>query len=224
MSDNPRQLVFDLGHEPSRAREDFVVTPANRAAHALVEAWPNWPTRTLAVIGPAGAGKSHLGNIWAERTIAVVLRPDAVDPARLDGLPSGAAVLVEDLDRSALDETGLFHLINLTAERGLFALFTSRVPLRSLTVGLRDLASRFSAIPVAELLAPDDLLLTAVMAKQFADRQIAVDPGVIAYLVTRMERSLGAASELVEQLDLVSLAEGRRITRVLAARVMGVRD
>ena len=38
----------------------------NQAALAMVERWPDWPDRALALIGPEGAGKSHLAAIWAE--------------------------------------------------------------------------------------------------------------------------------------------------------------
>jgi chromosomal replication initiation ATPase DnaA len=61
------------------------------------------------------------------------------------------------------------------------------------------------------------------MVKLFADRQLAVDPAVIDYIVVRMERSLAAANALVDVLDRAALAEGRPITRALAASALGRR-
>jgi chromosomal replication initiation ATPase DnaA len=40
---------------------------------------------------------------------------------------------------------------------------------------------------------------------------------VIAYIALRIERSLGAARELVEMLDNEALTQGRRITRTMAS-------
>ena len=69
--------------------------------------------------------------------------------------------------------------------------------------------------------APDDDLLRRVLTKLFADRQLDVDPGVIGYIATRMERSFAAASRIVAALDRAALAGGRGVTRRLAAEVLG---
>lgn len=88
-------------------------------------------------------------------------------------------------------------------------------------VGLPDLASRLKAATVVEIGEPDDALLAQVIVKLFADRQIAIDGKVVAYIVTRMERSLNAAQQIVHRLDQMALSRGTRITRTLAAEVLG---
>lgn len=221
MMDEPQQLILDLPHEPSRRREDFIVTPANRAALTLVEAWPDWPAPGLLVIGPAGSGKSHLGQIWRERSHARLVPAAALDEALLADIAPASTLLVEDADRCLASERALFHLLNLTGETGLSLLITARTPPPRWGLGLPDLASRLTALPSIALEAPDDDLLAAVMAKQFSDRQVAVDPEILGYLVQRMERSLASASAIVDRLDRMALAEGRRITKALAARVVG---
>jgi len=67
---------------------------------------------------------------------------------------------------------------------------------------------------------PDDALLSAVLVKLFADRQIAVPAALIPWLVTRMDRSLATARQLVAALDARALSENRAITRSLAAEVL----
>ena len=62
----PRQLALALPHAESFAREDFLAGPSNDAALAMIERWPDWADRVLALVGPEGAGKSHLAAIWAE--------------------------------------------------------------------------------------------------------------------------------------------------------------
>ena len=57
--------------------------------------------------------------------------------------------------------------------------------------------------------------------KLFSDRQIAVEPAVVDYIVPRMERSLAAANRLVAALDAAALEAGRPVTRPLAATVLG---
>ncbi len=59
------------------------------------------------------------------------------------------------------------------------------------------------------------------MMKLFADRQITVEPYVVSYLVHRIERSLATAIEVVDRLDRTALENKSRITRGLAAGVLG---
>jgi hypothetical protein len=77
-----------------------------------------------------------------------------------------------------------------------------------------------AAAATAALEPPDDALLSAVLVKLFADRQIAVAPALVAYLVPRIDRSFAAAHAIVDRLDRAALSEGRPVTRSLAARLL----
>jgi len=85
---------------------------------------------------------------------------------------------------------------------------------------LPDLRSRLLALPAVTLGAPDDALLLALIVKQFRDRQIAVEAGVVAYLTTRGARDAAGVRDLVERLDRAALAEGRKVTTVLARKIL----
>jgi chromosomal replication initiation ATPase DnaA len=75
---------------------------------------------------------------------------------------------------------------------------------------------------VVEIAAPDDPLLAAVLVKHFADRQLRVEPGVIAFLLPRMERSFAAAARLAGELDRLALSRGGPITVPLARQLLAV--
>jgi chromosomal replication initiation ATPase DnaA len=67
---------------------------------------------------------------------------------------------------------------------------------------------------------PDDMLLAAVLAKHFADRQVEVAPEVIAYLVKQIERSFVAAETVARRLDREALARRAPISIKLARDVL----
>jgi chromosomal replication initiation ATPase DnaA len=214
-----RQLAFDLPTAEAMTREDFFVAPSNALALAQVEGWQTWPGRKLLLVGPEGAGKTHLAHIWATLAKAAIL--PAATLAETDiGLLTGRAVVVEDVDHIAGAEAQLFHLHNLVTT-GAALLMTARTPPRDWGLSLPDLVSRMQATQIARLEAPDDALLSAVLVKLFADRQVAVPANLIPYLVSRMPRSIGAARALVIALDASALAAGRPITRALAGEVLG---
>jgi chromosomal replication initiation ATPase DnaA len=217
VSVRPRQLVLALEHAESFAREDFLEGPSNAAALALIERWPDWPNRAVALVGPEGSGKTHLASIWAEVSGARVLSARLLGETDVPGALATGALVLEDLNKDTLDERALFHLINLAREEGAFLLITARRPPTALPVELRDLASRLRALPTVGVSAPDDALLRLLMVKLAADRQIALDPSVANYVATRIERSFAAARAAVARLDEESMRQHRSVTRALAS-------
>jgi chromosomal replication initiation ATPase DnaA len=215
----PRQLALALSHAESFAREDFLTGTSNKAALGLIERWPDWPDRALALAGPEGAGKSHLAAIWAEIAGARRVSARALGETGLLASLATGALVVEDAS-ARLDERALFHLLNLVRQEEAFVLITARTVPASWRVELPDLASRLRAVPVVQLNAPDDALLRAVLVKLFADRQLAVDEGLIGYLVTRIERSFAGARAAVAELDREALRQKRPVTRTLAAELL----
>jgi len=99
-------------------------------------------------------------------------------------------------------------------------LITARQPLGSWNFDLDDLRSRLRAAFAIEIGLPDDALLSGVLVKHFADRQLAVAPEVIAYLIRRMERSFAAAAEITTQLDAAALRDKCAVTIALARNVL----
>lgn len=218
--DGARQLALDLPHAESFRRDDFLESPANTAALALVDRWPDWPNSSAAIIGPAGSGKSHLAAIWAERAGARIVASGELDAAGVPAALATGALVIEDFTPSRVDEPALFHLFNLAREQGAFLLITARERLDRAPFMLSDLASRLRTVPAITLAPPDDSLLAAVLVKLFADRQLAIDEGVVSYLVARIERSLASAEAIVTRLDRAALSRGRSVTRVLASEVL----
>lgn len=217
-----RQLAFDLPAQETWRRADFFVSPANELALAAVESVRDWPLGKMVIVGPEGAGKTHLAHLWCEATGGLLLRAEdlmALDLRRPD-LPG--AIAVDDADRVAgqgAAEEALFHLHNLILPAGRL-LLTAGAPPRDWGLRLPDLQSRVEAAGIIRMEAPDDALLAAVLVKLFADRQVSVSPALIGWLVQRMERSLGHARELVAALDAMALAQGKPISRSMAEALL----
>ncbi len=218
----PTQLTFALPVAENRTRGDFFVAPSNALALQMLEEWQDWPAGKLILIGPEGAGKSHLAGIWQEAAGAVEITPGQLPGADIPAL-AAENVLLDDADHLAgtpAQEEALFHLHNALQARGRALLLTARTPPRDWPLTLPDLSSRLSAIATCRIGAPDQNLLAAVLVKHFTDRQLAVPPNVIAYLTPRMERSLAAARRIVAEIDQIALSEKRPVSRQLAARAL----
>jgi len=211
------QFLLDIGLSGSMSRDDLVVTRSNSAAVMLIESWPNWPSPTVVLAGPPGSGKTHLATIWRNMAAARDCDPAALTDADLDAAQSGEALLLDGVEPGGFDENALFHIMNAVRANGGSLLMTSAHWPGAWQVQTPDLRSRIQAATTVEIAEPDDELLFGVMTKLFADRQIAVDPSVIRYIASRIERSLASALAIVERLDKASLARKAKITRAFAA-------
>jgi chromosomal replication initiation ATPase DnaA len=217
MSTRPRQLALVLDHGESFARDDFLTGPCNEAAFRLIDCWPDWPANAFGLIGPPGAGKTHLAMIWAEAAGARVIAGRSLGEAELPAALATGALLVEDA--AAAEQRPLFHLINLAREEKAFLLLTARTPPATWPVAIPDLVSRLRAMPLATLTAPDDAMLRAVIVKLAADRQLPLDESAVAYLSSHIERSFAAARAAISALDNEALRQKRPPTRALAAEL-----
>jgi chromosomal replication initiation ATPase DnaA len=220
------QLSFDLPVRPALGREAFFVSPANAMAVVMIENWDQWAGRKLALIGPGGAGKTHLAHVWAAASGARIIAARDLPGADIPTLAQ-SPVAVEDVPAIAGDraaEEALFHLHNLVLAEGRHLLVTADKPVLTWGLTLPDLLSRMQGTQSVTLEQPDDQLLTAVVAKMFADRQLMPSPETIAYMVSHMDRSFDAAGDLVARIDRAALEQKRPVNRGLAIEVMKAAD
>lgn len=215
-----RQLALDLAPDPGFGREDFLVSASNARAFAMIELWPDWPDPVLLITGPAGAGKSHLGSIWAAKAEARIVCAAALAvETRLDALAE-RPLLVENLETIGRAQPQLFHLVNLVRSRGTSLAITAREPLEACGVEIADLLSRLRLAPRVTVGSPDEPLMRAVLVKLLVERQLAVDETLVNYVTVRLERSLGTARAFVEELDRYALSQKAKVTRALASEVL----
>lgn len=219
------QLRLDFEHRPALGEDDFLVAPPNSDAVRWLDAWPDWPGPALVIYGAAGSGKTHLAQVFRAMSGAKEVSPSDLrdSPPRLY-MGEALAAVVDDADGVCGPDGGLeeavLHLYNLLAETGRHLMLTARRPPARWGIGLEDLASRLNAASQAGIGPPDDGLIAAVLVKQFADRQLKIDDGVISFMLPRMERSFGAARRMVAAIDDLALRQRRNITVPLVRQVL----
>jgi chromosomal replication initiation ATPase DnaA len=215
------QLALELGHEPSLAAADFMVGEGNQLAYAHVMAFPNWSGPLTLLAGPAKSGKSHLARIWADRSGAATPEPETLEELSREG--GTMPLVVEDVDRRGYEEAALFHLLNQSMRDLRPLLMTAREPVANWPFATDDLKSRARLAAFFSVSTSDDIHLSQMLVKLFGDRQVAVDPKIIAYLVARMERSPEEAVALAGIMDRMALERGTAITRAIAAEALAQR-
>ncbi len=69
------QLPLALTHDAAIGRDDLLVAEPVSAAVAMIDAWPHWNAPVVILTGRQAGGKSHLANIWRERSGAAIIHP-----------------------------------------------------------------------------------------------------------------------------------------------------
>ena len=207
-----RQYVLDLPIRSARGRHDFIVSKSNEEAILWLDSWPKWPMHGLVVCGPHGSGKTHLGCLWKDQSNAIEVNGSEV-PEVLEIVRENEGLLtcfVDDADTA--NPEPLLHLFNHMYSKGGYLLLTAKKPPAAWQLPLPDLMSRLKSLPISEIGLPDDDLLKGILFKMFDDMQVLVNSDLINFIVSRMNRSYGAALEIVERLNKESLSKKRAIT------------
>ena len=221
-----QQLTLDVVPTPSYALERFMVNDGNRLAYEHVLCFPEWPVPLCVITGPAKSGKTHLAEIWADRTGAVRALPSNLEnlASRTEEVENDRVpILIEDVDRVDFEETAFFNLLNRSMRETVPLLLTARQDISCWPFQTNDVKSRARLGVRFNLRVADDLELSQMFAKQFDDRQVIVDPAIISYLVLRMIRSPAEVYELAALMDELALRRGKAISRKVAADALEMR-
>lgn len=209
-----RLFEFRMGE---RSPATLVVAEANRRAASLLTEWRTWPGGALALIGPSGAGKSHLALAWATEAGAREISPFASpDDAAAIFAEGRGRILIDDVDADR-DDGMLWRLLDLARAQSGAVLLVGKAPPKSWQTPLKDLASRFAALPVAGLGEPDEALLEVVLRRICREKFIEMSEDTARYLAQRMPRTFAAARDVAAALDQ-GLTKGARPVTLAGAR------
>ena len=72
------QETFDFEVDISSKEEDFLIADSNSEAVRWVDNWKRWSTPSIVIYGPRGCGKTHLANIFIQKSGAKNIIPEAL--------------------------------------------------------------------------------------------------------------------------------------------------
>ncbi len=204
------QLVFDLINIRNFNLDDYYVNENNLQASELIQLWPDWFNGAAVIYGPEKSGKSHLANIWKDKSKANIYDLD-INYSLSDIDTKESFVLDNFHDLSVDDEELFLHIYNRTISNQKNILITVNKK-KFRRIKLKDLESRFNSFSSATIEPPDDNLITALIIKFFKDQQIKIDPHVISFIVKRIERDYGEIYSFLKKIDNLSLENKSKIS------------
>lgn len=199
------QEQFTLPFNLPRKYGQYSICDANRVAHKAVTCWPIWADNIIMISGPRHSGKTHLARIWQDISDAYFLQVEELEDA-----PKRGCYILDGVRFAPENEEKFLHFINLVRETGSYLLITTRK--KPDEIYLPDLSSRITALPCYYIMEGEGELMQIILARSFAERQVAIGPDVMSYIMSRMTRTYGNIDDIVGTLDALSMKEGRPIT------------
>ena len=215
---NSKQLYFDMPDKTALGIEDYIITESNSFAFDLISRMIRGEINQGVISGPSFSGKTHLSKILIKNIgINESLYIDRDYKKIIERVGSSNLIVIENIDKVLEDksEEDLFHIINFTKENDKKLLMTSCKSISNIEFKLEDLKSRLNAILEAKIMQPDDELMKLVLIKIFNDKQLLINPNVIDFLKSRLERSYKSINDFIEKIDKFSLEKGKKITIAL---------
>ncbi|HLZ78263.1 MAG TPA: chromosomal replication initiator DnaA [Sphingomonas sp.] len=191
------QIALPLDWPEDERDDEFILSDANAAVTRHLEHWSLWPVPVTILTGPRKSGRSLIGRLFARKT---------------------GGRLLDDAWRA--DEETLFHAWNAAMATHRPLLIVADVAPPEWSIALPDLASRLTATPRVEILAPDDALLRALLERGLARRGLAALPQLVTWLASRIERSYVGIIAAIDALDRASLSRQHRLTVPLAREAL----
>ncbi len=204
------QFVFNLELINSFNESDFFVNQTNKKAVDLISLWPNWHNKAAILYGERKSGKTHLGNIWMNKSKAkfIDIRKQVFEYESL----ANKNYLIDNFSYIKHDqENYILDIFNQCLFNNNFILFLCDSN-KKINFKLNDLKSRFNSILSTSIDQPNDQLIEVIVSKFFSDNQVLISKDVIKYLSNRLDRSYSEINFLLEKINDISFKEKQRIT------------
>ena len=201
------QLILKFPEHRAYKREDFYVSPSNREAYDFINNWPKWIKRIVNIFGPSGSGKSHLSSILKTKTKCLEILANELNENIIFEFKTKEVLIIENFNEKIPEEL-LFSLWNIALQDNKYFLINSIKPISSFKFKLPDLTSRVKSSLNIGIKLPSDDLISAIIAKNFSDKQIMVEEKHIDYIIKRIDRSYEKISQFILTLDRYSLKKG----------------
>ncbi|MAF31004.1 MAG: hypothetical protein CMF60_02225 [Magnetococcales bacterium] len=220
MSTNPQQILLSFPTLVDMSAESFMLLPSNHQAFMALQNFPATSGDVLAIYGESGVGKSHLAEIYKQRTGAEDFMHKSAQNS-LD-LTAEKHMVCDNVHLLKKDEQeALFHLYNHIKSFGGSLVVTSHQPISQLDL-LPDLKSRLLTAPQIQIEQPTDAHLEVLLVKMAADKQMYIEPKVVTFILKNCHRSVFAISHVLTKLDALSLEQKRKITVPLVKEALGL--
>ncbi len=222
-----RQLVLDVRRGDDASFDNFYVGANQQLVaylRALVPHNFGGVGELVYLWGRAGSGKTHLLQAVTEHLKqrgATCLHWPAGDELNTDKLPLVCVDSLDEIKGSDSAQQALLSLYEQVKHQGGLLLIAASHPPSSMGLDLPDLVSRLNATKIFEVRPLTDQQKREALRTRADKRGFRLSPEVLNWLLAHTSRDMRYLFDLLDQVDVATLVEQRKVTVPLIKELMG---
>ncbi len=202
------QQIFNFDPNSIYSEENFIQDSSNLEAFNYLSRFPKWENRLINLYGEKKSGKTFLLNIFKNKENFFYINHDEDFQKNFDSLFLKKKLIIDDI---SIDENLMFSLINNFILHNKYLIISSRVPITSSKVDLKDLKSRLRQFYLLEIKNPSDNLVYSLIMKFFSDNQVVIRKEIVENIVKKIDRSYLRIDDFLTKLNKVSIIKKKKI-------------
>ena len=202
------QQIFNFDSNSIYSEENFIKDSSNLEAFNYLLKFPNWENRLINLYGEKKSGKTFLLNILKNKENYFYINHDEEFQKNFDSLFLKKKLIIDNI---SIDENVMFSLINNFILHNKYLIISSRVPITSSKVDLKDLKSRLRQFYLLEIKNPSDNLVYSLIMKFFSDNQVVIRKEIVENIVKKIDRSYLRIDDFLTKLNKVSIIKKKKI-------------
>ena len=202
------QQIFNFDSNSIYSEENFIQDSSNLEAFNYLSRFPKWENRLINLYGEKKSGKTFLLNILKNKENFFYINHDEEFQKNFDSLFLKKKLIIDNI---SIDENVMFSLINNFILHNKYLIISSRVPITSSKVDLKDLKSRLRQFYLLEIKNPSDNLVYSLIMKFFSDNQVVIRKEIVENIVKKIDRSYLIIDDFLTKLNKVSIIKKKKI-------------
>ena len=202
------QQIFNFDSNLIYSEENFIQDSSNLEALNYLSKFPKWENRLINLYGEKKSGKTFLLNILKNKENFYYLNHEDEFEKDFDSLFHKERLIIDNI---SMNENKMFSLINNFILHNKYLLISSRVPITSLKLNLKDLKSRLHQFYLLEIKNPSDNLVYSLIMKFFSDNQVVIRKEIIENIVKKIDRSYLRIDDFLTKLNKLSIIKKKKI-------------
>ena len=202
------QQIFNFDPNSIYSEENFIQDSSNLEAFNYLSRFPKWENRLINLYGEKKSGKTFLLNILKNKENFFYINHDEEFQKNYDSLFLKKKLIIDNI---SIDENVMFSLINNFILHNKYLIISSRVPITSSKVDLKDLKSRLRQFYLLEIKNPSDNLVYSLIMKFFSDNQVVIRKEIVENIVKKIDRSYLRIDDFLTKLNKVSIIKKKKI-------------
>ncbi len=202
------QQIFNFNSKSVYLEENFIKDSSNLDVFNYLSKFPSWENKLINLYGAKKSGKTFMLNIFKNKENFFYLNNNDELEKNFDNLFLKDKLIIDNI---LMDENKMFALVNHFILHNKYLIISSRIPITSSKLNLKDLKSRLNQFYLLEIKNPSDNLVYSLIMKFFSDNQVIIRKELIENIVRKIDRSYVRIDSFLTKLNELSIIKKRKI-------------